>query len=260
MAVNFNGTSLVASNTAHNINFNGCTVCTVLQDGKFVFDRQDTSNLNMLYGCDQHSVLATDAWFVKPARYVCLPTSITKGYQLWAANDGFTAYCMWADIFFQMHSNIRIDSGTWRHIYANGGCPLCYSVVGRAAAYFCGTFCAHTNFNSDYNFALCNVSQSWSNLWTCWKPFTATPTICLCNPNIQATMRTPIFSTGYIWGAFDGTYVSTAYTCIIPLDSWVAYQPQQLVVCYSAGVSRTFNIANNGCCPGATAWINMCFD
>ena len=267
MAVNFNGASYNSNNL--DINFNGCAVCTMLDNGIFVYDRQDTCNLNMLYGCGQLSGPATDAtygantYWTKPNRYVCLPTSVTCGYQLIAVSDGWTAYNLWADLFFQMHSNIRIDSGTWRHVYATGGCPLCYAFYGDVTAYFHAGFCIiATNFGT-----LCNklidlpaVSQYWTNLWTCWKPFTANPTLCLCNPSMQATMRTPVTGSGLVWGAFDGTYIDTGRVCAHPLDVWVSYEPRYLVVCYNSGIgTRTYSIGNNGSCPGATAWINMCY-
>lgn len=274
MAINFNGTTITSTNDYpyYHINFNGCSVCTVLNNGQFVWDRQcvELNNNTLLYGYNQTSGPAcnlganTCGYYTKPARYICVPVSLTKGYQLLVANDCWTAYNLWADTFFQMHSNVRIDDPNgWHHVYAAGGCPLCYSFVGCITAYSCVGFCVvSTNFGTlcQKLIPLPGVVQQWTNLWTCWKPFTANPTLCLCNPSMQATMRTPGIGSGLIWGAFDGTYTATGCTCIHPIDVWVAYYPQTLVVCYNSGVTRNYPITIQGCCPGLHYQsINMCF-
>lgn len=253
MAVNFNGASYNSNNL--DINFNGCAVCTMLDNGIFVYDRQDTSNLNMLYGYNQIS--GANA-YRKPNRYLCMPTSLSVCCNVFATSGAWSNWYLCAAMFWQMHSNIRLDSGTWRHIYAAGGCPLCYSVVGNAYAYLDIAFCVvSTNLGTSWNYCwnLPPTCQSWTNLWTCWKPMGTTPTICVCNPSMQANIIGPSCTSGLVGGVFAG-----GVNCVVPRDIWVAYEPLQLVVCYNSGIgTRTYNIANNGCCPGATAWINMCF-
>lgn len=254
MAVNFNGTSLVASNLDHNINFNGCTVCTVVDNnGYIVFDRQDATNLNMLYGQNQ---LSGPDGFRKPNRYVCLPTYVAMCCQVFATSGAWSNWWLCAAMHFWMCANIRLDSGTWRHIYANGGCPRTYQVMGNAYAYLCTDWCVEsTNLGTSwkYYYQLPPTCQTWTNLWTCVKSFEATPTIWLCNPAMCAWVIGPTLTSGLVGGVYAG-----GVNYAVPRDVWVAYEPLILRVNYG-NATRDYNIANNGCCAGATAWINMCY-